>query len=264
MHLLAAISAHGLGHLGQSAPVLNALRRAARACMTVASTLPEVRLRQRIDGDFHIEARALDLGFVMHDAFRVDLQSSADAYRALHADWPRRVDETVAWLQALRPTLLLCNAAYLPLAAASRLGLPAFGMSSLNWADLFAHVFDGEPWAAAIHAQMLEAYRAATLFIKLTPGMDMPSLPRSAWAGPVAMRGRERREELRARPVPRPTSAGAGGLRRHRYAPAAGTLAFPGRAALLLPQAWGAAHRVPRPSKRWTGRSATCWPRPMR
>lgn len=199
-HLLATISSHGLGHLSQSAPVLNALRRRLpQLQLTVASALPEVRLRQRIEGAFRIEARTLDVGFAMHDAFRIDMAASAGAYRALHADWPRRVDDTTAWLQTLQPTLLLCNAAYLPLVAAARRGIPAFGMSSLNWADLFEHLFGREAWAPPIHAQMLDAYRAATGFLKLTPGMDMPSLPRSTWVGPVAGLGRERRGELQAR-----------------------------------------------------------------
>lgn len=197
--LLASITAHGLGHLAQSAPVLNALRRLRPGLrLTVASTLPEARLRQRIAGEFRIEARELDIGFLMHDAFQVDLPSSATAYRELHADWDGRVAAATAWLAGLQPDLLLCNAAYLPLAAAARLGLPAFGMSSLNWADLFAHLYTGEPWAAPIHAQMLQAYRAATAFIKLTPGMEMPDLPRCVWAAPVASLGRPRRDELRA------------------------------------------------------------------
>ena len=202
--LLATISAHGLGHLAQSAPVLNALRRRVPGLkLTVASTLPEARLRQRIEGDFRIEPRALDFGFVMHDALRVDLQASAAAYREWHADWDARIAQTTRWLQDLRADLLLCNAAYLPLAAAARLGLPAYGMSSLNWADLFAHLFvplhNDASWATAIHAQMLQAYRDATAFIKLRPGMDMPQLPNSVWAAPVAALGRVRRDELRAR-----------------------------------------------------------------
>lgn len=135
----------------------------------------------------------------MHDAFRVDLDASAATYRELHADWDAQVAATTQWLAALQPGLLLCNAAYLPLAGAARLGLPAFGMSSLNWADLFAHLYAGQPWAPAIHAQMLQAYRVATAFIKLRPGMPMPDLPRGRWAGPVARLGRPRREELRAR-----------------------------------------------------------------
>ena len=79
-----------------------------------------------------------------------------------------------AWLAREQPDLVLANAAYLPLAAAARQGIPAFGMSSLNWADLFAHVFAGEPWMPPIHAQMLQAYRGARAFIKLSPGMAMP------------------------------------------------------------------------------------------
>jgi len=200
VHLLASISAHGLGHLAQSAPVVNALRRSQPGLrLTVASTLSEARVRQRIEGEFRIEPRELDLGFEMHDAFRVDLEASATAYRKLHADWDAQVAATTQWLAGLQPDLLLCNAAYLPLAAAARLGLPAFGMSSLNWADLFAHLYAGEPWAASIHAQMLQAYQVATAFIKLTPGMEMPDLPRGMWAGPVASLGRPRRDELRAR-----------------------------------------------------------------
>ena len=199
-HLLATISAHGLGHLAQTAPVLNALRRRVRPLrLTVASLLPEARLRERIGGDFHIEPRALDIGFLMHDALRVDLDASAAAYRELHAGWGERVAQTARWLADLQPGLLLCNVACLPLAAAARLGLPAYGMSSLNWADLFAHLYGDEAWARAVHGQLLDAYRAATGFFKLTPGMAMPQLPRSEWAAPVASLGRRRRDELAAR-----------------------------------------------------------------
>jgi hypothetical protein len=200
VHLLATISAHGFGHLAQTAPVLQALQRQCpRMRLTIASTLPEARLHQRIEGEFRIEARALDIGFLMRDAFHVDLPASAAAYRELHADWDAQLVQTSQWLAGLQPDLLLCNAAYLPLAAAARLGLPAFGMSSLNWADLFVHLYGGAPWAPAIHAQMLQAYQVATAFIKLTPGMDMPELPRGVRAGPVASLGRARRDELRAR-----------------------------------------------------------------
>ena len=199
-HLLATISSHGLGHLAQSAPVLNALRRRLPDLrLTVASTLPAERLRARIEGEFRLEARPLDFGFEMEDAFRVAREASAKAYRAVHAGWDDRLTETSSWLTHEQPDLVLANAAYLPLAAAARLGIPAFGMSSLNWADLFAHVFAGEPWMPPIHAQMLDAYRSASAFIRLTPGMPMPDLPNGRPAGPVARLGTNRRGELRAR-----------------------------------------------------------------
>jgi hypothetical protein len=197
-HLLATISSHGYGHLAQTAPVLNALRRRLPTLrLTVASLLPEQRLRARIDGEFRIDAHALDFGFEMEDAFRIAHEASARAYRDLHAVWDERVAETSAWLARQQPDLVLANVAYLPLAAAAQQGIPAFGMSSLNWADLFAHVFAGEPWMPPIHAQMLQAYRSATAFIKLSPGMDMPELPNGRWVAPVARLGRQRRIELR-------------------------------------------------------------------
>jgi hypothetical protein len=199
-HLLATISSHGLGHLAQSAPVLNSLRRRLpNLRLTVASTVPAERLRARIEGEFRIEARPLDFGFEMEDAFRVSRDASANAYRAFHARWDDRLAETTSWLEHEQPDLVLANVAYLPLAAAARLGISAFGMSSLNWADLFAHVFAGEPWMPPLHSQMLEAYRSATAFIKLTPGMPMPDLPNGRWAGPVARLGKKRRDELRVR-----------------------------------------------------------------
>jgi UDP:flavonoid glycosyltransferase YjiC (YdhE family) len=199
-HLLATISSHGLGHLAQSAPVLNALRRRVPGLqLTVASTVPAERLRARIEGEFRVEARPLDFGFEMEDAFRVARGASAEAYRALHARWDDQVADTTSWLEHEQPDLVLANVAYLPLAAAARLGITAFGMSSLNWADLFAHVFAGEPWMSPLHSQMLDAYRSATVFIKLTPGMSMPDLPNGRWAGPVARLGTRRRDELRVR-----------------------------------------------------------------
>ncbi len=196
-HLVATISSHGLGHLAQTAPVLNALRRIQPGlCLTIASTLPEARLRERIEGDFRLEHRALDFGFVMEDAFRIDIPASAQAYRDFHADWEDRVGREAEWLAGHRPDLVLANVAGLPLAAASRLGIPAVGMSSLNWADLFAHAFAGEAWAGPIHRQMIEAYRNATAFIRLTPAMEMPQLANTVQVGPVARIGKRRRQDL--------------------------------------------------------------------
>lgn len=197
-HLLVSISGHGFGHIAQTGPVLKALRqRLPDLRLTVVSTAPEFKLRQRIDGDFDLQPRAWDFGFVMEDAFRIDREASARAYREFHADWEGRVAEAADWIGAQQPDLVLANAAYLPLAAASRLGLPAVGMSSLNWADLFRFVFADADWAKPIHDQMLACYNSARAFLKLAPGMAMPDLDNGRWIGPVARLGRERGTELR-------------------------------------------------------------------
>ena len=196
-HLFVDISAHGLGHLAQTAPVLNALRhRLPCLRLTIRSALPKHRLQARLAGQFtHIEG-ASDFGYVMRDATDIDLAASAQAYRTAHTDWPARVADEAAWLHALAPDLVLSNVAYLPLAGATRAGIPSLAMCSLNWADLFAHFFAGQPWAPSIQAEIDAAYAGAS-FLRLTPAMPMPRLSRVCDLPPVALPAQPRRNELR-------------------------------------------------------------------
>ena len=100
MHLLVDISAHGLGHLAQTAPVLDALRSLVPGLrLTVRSALPRERLAARIAGGFDHVAGARDFGFVMRNAVDIDLAASARRYREFHAGWPQRVAAEAARLQ---------------------------------------------------------------------------------------------------------------------------------------------------------------------
>ena len=190
-HLFVDISAHGLGHLAQAAPILNELlRRQPELQLTVRSGLPEARLRERLHGKFTHRAGSSDFGYVMHDAIRVDTAATALAYREQHADWAQTVAAEAALLAKLAPDLVLTDAAYLPLAGAAQAGIASLSMCSLNWAELFAHFFGNEDWAAPIHQQMLAAYRSAECFLRLTPAMAMTDLPHRRAIAPVAALGR--------------------------------------------------------------------------
>ncbi|MBE2258164.1 MAG: hypothetical protein IAE88_04865 [Rhodobacteraceae bacterium] len=198
-HLFVDISAHGFGHLAQVAPVLEELSRQLPALrLTIRSGLPTARLQARVAGEFtHLQASS-DFGYVMHDAVRVDLAATAAAYRRQHAHWQALVDADANLFRSLQPDLVLSDVAYLPLAGAARAGVPSVAMCSLNWAELFAHFFASEDWAAAIHRQMLDAYNGAECFLRATPGMAMADLPRLRPVGPIAALGRDCRQALRA------------------------------------------------------------------
>jgi hypothetical protein len=190
MHLLVDISAHGLGHLAQTAPVINALQVLAPDLqLTVRSAIPRERLALRIGGHFTHVAEARDFGLVMHNAVDIDLEASALRYREFHADWPQRVAAEADWLRRHGVDALVANVAYLPLAAAAEAGIPAFGLSSLNWAEMFAHYLGREPWAAEIHAQILAAYRSGKAFLRITPGLAMADLPGRYDIAPIASIG---------------------------------------------------------------------------
>ena len=197
MHLFVDISSHGFGHLAQAAPILNELARLRPDLkLTIRCGLSIDKLRTRLHCDFeHISCRS-DFGFVMHDAVRIDFAATANAYRAQHANWTQRVADETTLLKRLQPDLVLTDVAYLPLAGAAQAGIPSLSMCSLNWADLFAHFFGHEAWAARIHAEMLAAYRSAECFLRLTPAMAMPDLPHQHVIAPVSVIGNDRRSLL--------------------------------------------------------------------
>jgi hypothetical protein len=191
LHLFVDISSHGFGHLAITAPVLNALAEIAPDLrLTVRTRLPRAKLLQRIHSPFELIEASTDFGYAMIDATRVDLPASAAAYCQAHADWPARVAEEARFLGQLKPDLVLTNVSYLPLAGAAAAGIPAISLCSLNWADLFAHFFGHESWAAAIHADMLAAYRSAHAFLRITPGMPMDDLGNVHAVGTISTLGR--------------------------------------------------------------------------
>ena len=94
MHLVADISGHGLGHLAQAAPVLNALaERVADLRITVRSTLSDSALADMTAFPFERAAPPPDIGMEMNGPIEVDRRASAGAYAALHSQW----DQVVAW-----------------------------------------------------------------------------------------------------------------------------------------------------------------------
>lgn len=196
-HLLVALTAHGYGHLAQTAPVLNALRRHLPDLrLTLYTALPAELLARRIEGPFHHLARAADVGMCMKDAMEVDVPASAQAYAVFHRDWDRTLADETRLLAEHAPDAVLANAPYRILAAAARRAIPAVALCSLNWADLYAHFCGGEPGAAEIVAQIREAYAGARAFLRPAPSMPMADLANRIAIGPIARRGGDRRQAI--------------------------------------------------------------------
>ena len=172
--LLVAISAHGLGHLGQAAPVCNALAALQPdLALTVWSALPKATLSARIQVPFmHID-QPCDLGLVMHDAMRVNVAASWAAYANREAHWAKHLNTACALVSAAAPDLILSDVGDIPLAAAQTLGIPGIAMSSLNWADTARFYFEALPGSTATLNRLTEIYDNAPLALRLSPGMPM-------------------------------------------------------------------------------------------
>ena len=242
--LYVAVSHHGLGHLAQTAPVLNALHRLDPGVEIVVRTaLPRATLELRLEMPFEHRTEASDCNLVMHDAIRADVPASLTAYRAFHRDWQHKVDAEAEQLDALKVDAVFSNVGYLPLAAAHLAGLPAASMCSLNWADIFRHYLGDEPGAARMLDQMTAAYAGAQVFMRPEPAMPMTDLANAVAIPPVVQVGRNRRDELVDRLGRAPDSklvlVGMGGI---RYRPPVEQWPHLPGVVFLVPDDWRAAH----------------------
>jgi hypothetical protein len=120
-------------------------------------------------------------------------------YQRLAADWEARLARQRAILADDPPDLVLADVPWLPLAAARGLGIPAVGLSSLNWHDILAQSPVGPRVPPEVLAQMRGAYAGADLFIRCTPAMPMPWLPNTRTVGPIARCPVARDRSLRRR-----------------------------------------------------------------
>lgn len=218
MHLLMYISAHGFGHAAQSCAVLNALAGLVDELeLTLVTRVDPAFLAGRLQLPYRLIERETDVGLVMHSGIEIDLPASAEAYRAFHDNWPRRVEAESRFLETLRPDALLSDISYLGIAAAAALGMPAVALCCLNWAGVYRHYFADQPEAGRIIDEILAAYHQARVFLTTPPVWGMPEIHNQRQTGLLARKGRSQRESLRRTlglaPSTRLILVGLGGVR---------------------------------------------------
>lgn len=199
-HLLVAITAHGFGHVAQTAPVINALRRSVPELrLTLYTSLPHAFLAGRFSGEFTHISRSPDVGMCMKDALEVDAVASGRAYERFHQQWQKAVASEARLLAAHAPDAVVANVPYRILAAAAQAGIPAVALCNLNWRIIYGHFCASQPGAAAILEQMGSAYCSARSFLQPTPAMPMADLDNRIAIGPIAQVGTDRGPEIRRR-----------------------------------------------------------------
>jgi hypothetical protein len=202
-HLVVAVASHGWGHLAQVVPMAVALHdRLPGLRITVRSGLDASLVRQRFAERGlprpEVSADDTEFGFVMHDALSVDDAASWARYRHLFQAREALAARERDALRALRADAVLADIGWVPIAAAASLGLPAWGASSLNWAEMLASRPAPPGDAAPILRWMRDAYARADALFALQPGMPFDGFANRVIVGPMARRGERRPQALRA------------------------------------------------------------------
>jgi hypothetical protein len=194
--LLVSISAHGLGHLAQTAPVVRAIGQSHPGiAITVLTGIPEAAVRVRISVAFEHVGSNDDFGLLMRTPVEPLRAETANRYVELHVGWEERVTSLAGWMRAQGFGLVLSNVGYTAIAAARRAGIPAVAMSSINWVDVLQCYCGAFAGMAGVIAQIERTYRSADAFLRVVPGLPMPWLPTTDLS-PIVARGRNRRDEI--------------------------------------------------------------------
>lgn len=195
--LLVAISDHGFGHVAQTAPVVNALRRRVQNLhVTLVCGAPTPLLTRRFAGPFDHARISLDVGMHMASAVTVLVDESAAAYREFHDEWDHWFALASSLLRREKPDLVLANVPYVVVAAARAASVPVVAMCSLNWAEIYRHFCGDRSEAGPILEQISAAYRQADWFIQPEPSMPMRDLGPVCPVGPIARMGVDLRAEI--------------------------------------------------------------------
>jgi hypothetical protein len=198
--LLVDITAHGFGHLAQTAPIVRGLRDVRPDIEVVVRTaLPATAVAGRIAQPIRIVPSETDFGMVMRSPFEVDRAASYARYAELHENFAAKIAELSSWLSRESFDAVLSNISYPVIAAASAAGIPALAVSSLDWLSLFRHYCSGLPRSEAIADQIRQSYRKASAIHRLSPGLPMTDLDTIEVPVIIASVAASRRAELLTR-----------------------------------------------------------------
>ncbi len=197
-HLVVDVSGHGLGHLGQVAPLLQELRGELPALrLTLRTAQSGLLVARQLGFQAAVAPPAAEASIPMRSPLTVDAAATAQAFAALHADWPAAVAGEREALARLAPDAVLADVPYTSLQAAAELGVPATAMCSFNWLEAYAAYAGQRLEADRVQAQIHAAYDAADRFLQPQPHTPMRGLTNTRSIGPVARVGTPRPRQLR-------------------------------------------------------------------
>jgi hypothetical protein len=174
MHVCLDISDHGYGHLAQIAPVADRLRiHMPNMKLTIRSRIPAKIISRFVTGPIQFEPAASEAKVHMAGPSEMLVKETASEFKNLHENWHDIISHEANVLNALSPDILVTDITYSSLAAAHQVGLPAVGVSSLNWADIYQAYCGVYEESQSIIEQIFAAYNSADAFLQLTPS-DAP------------------------------------------------------------------------------------------
>ena len=195
-----SISSHGYGHLTQAIALARALlKQDPDIVFRIQCNFSKQIIAERLGNSHFVHEKcSMDIGLIQKDPITPDLDATYKAYSALHHNYNERVANESEQLKKWQPDLVISDIPYLPLAAASRIGIPSVALASLTWDSIIKAYFDiNEAEPAQWYAEARASYSDVVLALLPAPAMSGDCFLNKKQLPPIAVLG-QRQATLRA------------------------------------------------------------------
>jgi L-arabinokinase len=190
-----AVSGHGFGHAVRCAEVARALiGRGAR--VVLRSEAPRWLFPSEVEW-LASPGWAVDVGVVQHDGLEMDIDATRDAWRDFARHFDERAEVEARLLREAEVSMLLADIPPLAIAAASRAGVPSFGLTNFTWDWIYAVWSDFEDIVAHIRASYAQAQGLLRLPLHSTRPDAFSAFKRIEDVPLIVRRATRPREEVR-------------------------------------------------------------------
>ncbi|KAI8059125.1 hypothetical protein BC940DRAFT_314371 [Gongronella butleri] len=173
------VSGHGWGHATRANQIISdILRLPAQHTVYVISNASSFIFQGVIDIGAHYRQADIDAGVVQPLAYTVDRHQTIDNLRQFLRRRPDTLRTEIEWLQSVRADCVICDAPFLPCAAAAGAKIPAVIASNFTFDEVYHGLCEGDALDKEIHELVqvvIDDYRNADLLVRLPGAIRIPS-----------------------------------------------------------------------------------------
>ena len=197
MHILYYISSHGYGHGVRSCAICNHFSKAVT--LTIRSNLPEQFFHEELSRPFSCYPGEFDCGCIQTDGVTVDIKKTLQTYIEIADRNEGVLGDEVLWCQEHEVAGIVSDIASFPFEVSFRAGIPSVGISNFSWEDIYEPYLANMPEFETCFDSIKNQYGMADLLLALYPSNPMKSFNRRKEVPVVGRKGRDRKDEIRAR-----------------------------------------------------------------
>lgn len=169
-NILVYVTGHGFGHASRMSQILNSLARRLHDCFFhIRAGAPEWYFRHLLDKcvRFSYSSENIDIGVVQDNPVRLSKKKTVERFAEFWKNKDRLVEREADLFRRKDISLLIADIPPIAFLVAERLQIPGIGISNFTWDWIYRDYVKCYPEYSYLIPEIQDAYRKATLMLRL-------------------------------------------------------------------------------------------------